>query len=146
MLAERPDLASNAADEVLRFGGVVRSTVRVTTTDVDLAGVTIPTGTLVAPSFTAANRDPAHFVDAMTFDITRPRERPHLGFGGGIHYCLGASLARAELAEAFAVLSRRLTGLALDGEPSWRTPLGIQGPTCLPIRFDAGRAVVQRSR
>ena len=57
-----------------------------------------------------------------------------------------ATGAWAELAEAFAVLSHRLTGLALDGEPSWRTPLGIQGPTCLPIRFDAGRPVAQRSR
>jgi cytochrome P450 len=138
MLAARPDLAPSATDEVLRVHGVVRSTVRVATTDVDVAGVTIPSGTLVAPSFSAANRDPAHFTDPMVFDITRRADRPHLGFGGGIHYCLGASLARAELAEAFAVLARRLPGLALDGEPAWRSPLGIQGPTSLPIRFDPG--------
>jgi len=138
LLADRPDLAPNATDEVLRVQGVVRSTVRVATTDIDVAGITIPSGMLVAPSFSAANRDPAHFTDPMVFDITRQPDRPHLGFGGGIHYCLGASLARAELAEAFAVLARRLPGLALDGEPTWRSPLGIQGPTSLPVRFEPG--------
>jgi len=137
-LAAEPDLAANAAEEVLRFNGVVRSTVRVAATETDVADVAIPTGTMIVPSFAAANRDPQYFVEPMRFDITRSFDRPQLTFGGGIHYCLGANLARAELAEAFAVLARRLPDLALDGKPAWRPPIGIQGPTTLPIRFRPG--------
>ena len=87
------------------------------------------------PLLSAANVDPSIYADPATFDITREHPRPQLTFGGGIHYCLGASLARAELAEALPILARRLPDLALAGEPTWRPPLGIQGPTSLPIRF-----------
>jgi cytochrome P450 len=139
LLAERPELAPRAADEALRFNGVVRSTVRVATTDIELCGAAIPQGTLIVPSFAAANRDPQFFPNPMDFDITREAERSHLTFGGGIHYCLGASLARAELSEALAVLATRLPHLALDGEATWRPPLGLQGPTSLPIRFNPSR-------
>jgi cytochrome P450 len=135
LLAAEPERAANAAEEVLRFGGVIRSTVRVVAEEADVAGATVPVGTLVVPSFSAANRDETYFAEPMRFDITRSFPRSHLTFGGGIHYCLGANLARAELAEALAVLARRLPGLTLDGEPAWRPPLGIGGPTSLPIRF-----------
>lgn len=135
LLGERPELAAGAADEVLRFNGAIRSTLRIATTDIEVAGAVIPSGTMIIPSFAAANRDPQFFGDPLRFDITRTAERSHLTFGGGIHYCLGANLARAELSEALAVLARRLPGLALDGEVTWRPPIGIQGPTALPIRF-----------
>ncbi len=135
LLAERPDLAPQAVEEVMRVAGVVRGTIRVARTDVELHGVVIPAGTLVSPLLAVANRDESYFADPARFDITRVHPRQQLTFGGGIHYCLGASLARAELAEALPILARRLPDLALDGEVSWRPPLGIQGPTTLPIRF-----------
>ncbi|MEZ5262183.1 MAG: cytochrome P450 [Acidimicrobiales bacterium] len=138
LLGERPELAAAAADEVLRFNGAVRSTLRIATTDVELAGAIIPSGTMIIPSFAAANRDPQFFSDPLRFDITRSSERSHLTFGGGIHYCLGANLARAELSESLGVLARRLPDVALDGEVTWRPPIGIQGPTALPIRFTPG--------
>lgn len=138
LLAAEPERAANAAEEVLRFNGVVRSTIRVAVDDVEVAGVLVPSGTLIIPSFAAANRDETYFADPMRFDITRTFERSHLTFGGGIHYCLGANLARAELTEALAVLARRLPGLELDGKATWRPPIGIQGPTSLPIRFQPG--------
>lgn len=135
LLAGRPELAANAAEEVLRFNGVVRSTLRLPVQDVEIADVVVPAGTLVVPSFAAANRDPAYFTEPLRFDITRSFDRPQLTFGGGIHYCLGANLARAELSEAFGVLAGRLADIALDGEVTWRPPIGIQGPTSLPLRF-----------
>ncbi|MCC6436040.1 MAG: cytochrome P450 [Acidimicrobiales bacterium] len=137
LLAARPELAAGAADEALRFNGAIRSTLRIATTDIELADATIPAGTMIIPSFAAANRDPRHFIEPLRFDITRTGERSHLTFGGGTHYCLGANLARAELSEALAVLARRLPDLALDGDVTWRPPIGIQGPTSLPIRFTA---------
>ena len=79
--------------------------------------------------------DPAAFDDPLRFDIAAERG-PHLTFGGGPHYCLGANLARAEMAEALLVLARRLPGLRLDGEVEWRTSTGIVGPTALPLAFD----------
>jgi cytochrome P450 len=88
----------------------------------------------VALSTGAANRDPATFVDPGTFDITVARE-PQLTFGGGPHYCLGANLARAEMHEALTLMAARMPGVALDGEPTWREPLGIFGPETLPLRF-----------
>jgi cytochrome P450 len=111
----------------------------VATTDIELCGAAIPQGTLIMPSFAAANRDPQFFTDPMAFDITRVAERSHLTFGGGIHYCLGANLARAELSEALAVLAGRLGDLELDGASTWRPPLGLQGPTSLPVRFSPTR-------
>ncbi len=138
LLGAQPELAANAADEVLRFNGVVRSVIRVAAHDVEVAGALVPTGTLILPSFAAANRDESYFSDPMRFDISRASDRSHLSFGGGIHYCLGANLARAELAEALSVLARRMPGLALEAKPTWRPPIGIQGPTSLHLRFEPG--------
>jgi cytochrome P450 len=84
----------------------------------------------------SANVDPAAYDEPRTFDITVERE-PHLTFGGGPHYCLGANLARAELQEALAILPARMPELALAGEPTWRVPMGIYGPETLPLRFAA---------
>lgn len=134
LLAERPDLAAQATEEVFRYEGVIRATVRVAAEDVEFKGVLIPKGTLVSPMLGAANRDESVFADAQRFDISRSHDRPQMTLGGGIHYCLGANLARAEMQEALVVLSQRLPDLALAGEPTWRPPLGIQGPTSLPIR------------
>ncbi len=74
------------------------------------------------------------FADPLTFDITAGREG-HLTFGSGPHHCLGANLARAEMEEAIAILSRRLPELRLDGETTWRLGTGISGPSVLPLAF-----------
>ena len=91
------------------------------------------------PSFTAANFDPAVFEDPHVFDITTGPPPPSSRSAAGIHYCLGASLARAELQEALPILARRLPGLTLDGPVVWKPEtVGIWGPMQLPLRFEAG--------
>ena len=93
---------------------------------------------MALPSGPAANRDPVVYPDPDRFDITRRHAQPILTFGGGVHYCLGAALARAEISEALPILARRLRGLALDGEPRWRHGALIRGPELLPVCFAAG--------
>ena len=140
LLAERPDLASRAVEESMRYLGAVRGTGRFASEDVEYRDVLFPAGTFVFPSFTGANFDPAAFDDPHAFDITKPASAaPQLTFGSGIHYCLGASLARAELQEALPILARRLPGLALDGPIVWKPEtVGIWGPMHLPLRFEPG--------
>ena len=81
--------------------------------------------------------------EPLRFDITAPRP-PHLTFGGGPHFCLGANLARAEMEEALRILPTRLANIRLDSEPTWRTGTGISGPTALPLTFDPVLAVLGR--
>ena len=89
------------------------------------------------PSFISANFDDWVWTDPENFDIEKPAaSQPHLTFGSGIHYCLGANLARAELQEALPILARRLPDLAVDGQITWKpTTVGIWGPEHLPLRF-----------
>lgn len=87
-----------------------------------------------------ANRDPAIYDDADRFDITRDDVPPILTFGGGAHYCLGANLARRELAEALIVLTRRLMAPRRAGPAPWKSVLGMTGPTTLPIEFSGESA------
>ena len=134
LLAERPELAAAAVDEVMRTAGVVSVTPRFSNAEIELDGWIIPAGTMVMLSLAAANHDPGVFPNPFDFDITATREA-HLTFGGGPHYCLGASLARAEMQEALPILARRLPDLAIDGEPVWRQGAGIYGPVTLPITF-----------
>jgi cytochrome P450 len=136
LLADRPELAPQAVEEVMRVAGTVRVTPRLALDDIDVDGWLVPKGTLVALSLASANHDADAYDDPHRFDISAEREA-HLTFGGGPHFCLGASLARAEMQEALPVLAGRLSGLALDGEPEWRPPTGIYGPTRLPLRFNA---------
>jgi cytochrome P450 len=86
----------------------------------------------------AAHRDPAVYDDPDRLDITREGPATMLTFGGGIHYCLGAQLARAELAEALTVITRRMPNPRTSGPVPWKPIMGITGPTTLPIEFDAG--------
>lgn len=133
-LADDPTLAAPAVEEVMRYHGAVGGTPRMVVSDVELDGHLVPAGTLLMLSTSAANHDPAVYDDPWTFDITVPREA-HLTFGGGPHYCLGASLARAEMQEALPILAAAMPDLALDGEPTWRPPMGIYGPETLSVRF-----------
>ena len=138
LLAEHPELAPNAVEELMRHSPIIFAAVRVATTDVELGGVLIPQGAYVIANTAAANRDPATYDDPDRLDITREGPAPMLTFGGGAHYCLGAHLARIELAEALRVVTRRMPHTRRTGPAPWKPPAGISGPTSLPIAFDAG--------
>ena len=140
LLADQPELAGRAVEETMRYFGAVRGTGRFASEDIEYKGVLFPAGTFIATSMATANRDAAVFDDPDVFDITRePPGQPHLTFGSGIHYCLGAALARAELQEALPLLARRLPGLALDGPITWKpNAVGIFGPEHLPVTFTPG--------
>lgn len=137
LLAERPDLAPLAVEECMRYLGAVRGTARIASEDIEYRDVVFPAGTLVAISLASANFDPSVMgEEGQAFDITVKRPAQHMTFGSGIHHCLGASLARAELQEALSLLARRLPGLAVDGAIEWKPDtVGIWGPARLPLRF-----------
>ncbi len=137
LLVENPELAPRAVEETMRYLGAVRGTARISSEDVEYDGVLFPKGTFVFPSFVAANFDGDVFADPDRFDITKESSHaPHLTFGSGIHYCLGAWLARAELQEALPVLAERWPNLRLNGEVEWKPPqFGIWGPARLPIAW-----------
>ncbi len=135
-LAERPDLAPRAVEEAMRYLGAVRGTVRFAPEDIVFRDVLFPKGTLVSVSLAGANRDEGTYEEPDTFDITRERHTQQMTFGSGIHHCMGAALARAELQEALTLLARRMPGLASDGPVEWKpTTFGIWGPAKLPLRF-----------
>ena len=136
-LGAHPELAPAAVEETMRHSPIAFGTLRVATEDVELAGVSIPVGTLVVANTAAANRDPAVFDDPERLDITRTGAAPMLTFGGGVHYCLGAHLARTELAEALVVLTRQLANPRRTGPVPWKPLTALSGPVALPIEFDA---------
>ena len=140
LLAAEPELAPRAVEEAMRYFGAVRGTGRFASEDIEYRDVLFPAGTFIAPSMATANYDPDVFARPEAFDITRePAGQPQLTFGSGIHYCLGAALARAELQEALPILARRLPDLELDGPVTWKpNAVGIFGPEHLPVRFAAG--------
>ncbi len=135
-LAARPELAGGAVEETMRVLGAVRGTVRVAAEDVEYRDVLFPAGTLVAASLAGANFDPAVWEGPDVFNIERDRPVAQMTFGSGIHFCLGASLARAELQEALPILARRMPDLVVDGSIEWKpATVGIWGPAVLPLRF-----------
>jgi cytochrome P450 len=134
LLGADPSLTANAVEEVMRFRGTVGVAPRLVAEDFEFDGYALTAGTMLALSTAAANHDPDAYEEPLRFDITATRDQ-HFTFGGGPHYCLGASLARAEMQEALPILVDAMPDLALDGEPTWRPPLGIFGPETLPVRF-----------
>ena len=137
LLAERPELAMQAVEEAMRFCPVIFGAMRMTTEDVEINGVLIPAGTFVMCNTAAANHDPDVYVEPDRFDITREGASPMQSFGAGAHYCLGANLARREMAEALVVMAGRMRNLRRDGLAQWKPLLGISGPATLPVAFDA---------
>jgi cytochrome P450 len=139
LLGKDPSLAQRAVEEVLRFSGAVGGTIRFASEDIEYNGVLFPKGTFMSASMSTGNYDASVFPTPEKFDITRePVGQPHLSLGAGIHYCLGASLARAELQEAFTVLSQRMLNLELDGPVVYKpSGVGIFGPASLPVKFTA---------
>jgi cytochrome P450 len=131
LLAERPELAPAAVEEALRYEPITPFTARIALEEIEYRDTVFPEGTIVMVSAWNANHEG---VDGG-FDITAERERKPLTFGAGIHYCLGANLARAEMQEALAYLPGRMPGLQLDGEPEFGSANGIYGLERLPLRF-----------
>jgi cytochrome P450 len=133
LLAERPELAPAAVEEVVRYEPITPFTARLLHEQVEYRDVTFPEGTVVMVCAFTGNRDG---VDPDAFDITADRsDAKPLTFGAGIHYCLGANLARGELQEALTFLPARMPGLALDGEPELGSVHGIYGLDSLPIQW-----------
>lgn len=140
-LRDQPELAMQAVEESMRHSPAASIVPRAATEDVEFGGYLFPEGTFILVNTFAANRDPAIYHDADRFDITRKDVPPILTFGGGAHYCLGANLARRELAEALVVLTRRLDAPRRVGPAPWKSLLGMTGPTTLPIAFTSHRLV-----
>jgi len=137
-LQENPDLIRTAVEEMLRYNGPVEApTWRFASQDVEVNGVTIPEGDVVLPSLLAANRDPDVFENPDTFDITRD-PNPHVAFGNGVHYCLGAPLARLEGIIAINALLQRYPDIRLNTaveKLEWNTSLLIHGMKALPVQY-----------
>jgi cytochrome P450 len=132
----QPELAPRVVEETMRYLGAVQGTMRIASQDIEYRDVVFPAGTLVSISLAGANRDPDVFTSAERLDVARETSAPHMTFGSGIHHCLGAHLARAELQEALTVIAERLPEFELDGPVSWKPEqFGIWGPARLPLRW-----------
>ncbi len=143
LLAERPEqwellrsdpaaYAPRVVEETIRYEPITPFTARITVAETEHRGVTFPAGTIVLISAWHANR-----TTPDAFDIGAERSGRVLTFGAGIHYCVGANLARAEMQEGIAFLARTVRAIALDGEPDYGTPSGIYGLASLPVRLQA---------
>ena len=131
-LHEGADGAATAVEELLRFDSPVQISGRMALTDADIAGVPVPAGQSVVAYLGAANRDPARFPNPDRLDLRRQGVAP-LSFGGGIHYCLGAALARLEAQVALPALFARFPDIALAGAARRRDGLTLRGYLSLPV-------------
>ena len=124
---------NTAVDELLRYDGPVQQTVRVPTQNVRYGDVEVAAGTMVMTVLGAANHDPEVFDDPHVLRLDRANAGRHLAFSGGVHHCLGASLAKLEASVAIGSLIRRFPDVQLAGEPHWRDRLTIRGVDHLPL-------------
>jgi cytochrome P450 len=136
LLRDNPELAMHAVEETMRHSPIAGGTLRLVVDDVELDGYLFPAGTMVLMNTFAANRDPTVYNDPDRVDITREGAPAILTFGGGVHYCLGANLARREIAEALNVLTGRLRNPRIAGPVPWKPIVSLSGPKSLPIEFD----------
>jgi cytochrome P450 len=143
-LRAEPNLLPSTIEEVLRYRAPVQWVLRATRRDVEVHGQTIPAGKIVLAMIGSANRDTKQFNDAGRFDITRD-PNPHIAFGHGVHFCLGAPLSRMEARIALTDLLARLTHFELASDQPWepREALHVHGPTRLPLRFQLACAAPQ---
>ena len=146
LLAEDPALWPNAVEEVLRFDSPVQRTGRRALRDTTVSGRPVGEGELVILLLAAANRDPRVFADPDTFDVTRPDARDHVAFSGGIHFCLGAALARMEGDVALQALFERHPDLAPAGPARRRGTLILRGYDSMPVRLGTPAAPVRGSQ
>ena len=134
-LQNDPSLMNAAVDEIIRWVTPVKHFMRTATEDYTVRGTTIKKGESVLLSYPSGNRDEDAFVDPFTFDVGRSPNK-HLSFGFGVHYCLGAMLARMELKALFRELLPRLKSVELAGEPKWMKTIFVGGLKTLPIRYE----------
>jgi hypothetical protein len=135
LLVEQPERIPGAVEEMLRFESPAQALPRIAREPVELHGTTIPAGALVRLLWGSANRDERAFEAADRFDVTRPTPR-HLAFGQGLHFCLGANLARLEARVAFEELLRRIPDYTLRERPGWRTSIWARAHSAVPVRFE----------
>jgi pimeloyl-[acyl-carrier protein] synthase len=135
-LRRDPELMRPAFEELMRYESPLQMAFRYVMEDTELGGRALRRGQMIWGGVGAANRDPACFDDPDRLDVGRAHN-PHLGLGRGIHFCVGASLARAEGTIALATLLRRLQGLRLLEPPAWRPTVILRGLASLRVGFDA---------
>ncbi|MGW1818003.1 cytochrome P450 [Streptomyces sp. NPDC002125] len=138
LLRERPELARVAFDEAVRWQSPVQTFFRTATTDVTIAGTTVPEGGKILMFLGAANRDPARWQDPDRFDLTRDPSG-HVGFGMGIHQCVGQHVARLEAETLLTALARRVDHLELAGEPRRHLNNTLRSWASLPVRVRRAR-------
>ena len=133
LLRNEPALMPGAIEELLRFNGPVQATGRVALEDIEIGGTTVKENQTALVLLGAANHDPAKFPDPEKLDLRRnPTE--HMAFGDGIHFCIGAPLARAEAGIAFEEILKRYPRIEAAGDPTWGGTFIIRGPKKLPLR------------
>lgn len=135
LLKARPDLLNNAVEEMIRWTAPVRHFMRTATIDTEVAGHQIKKGEWLYLSYKAANLDPKVFDDPLRFNIERSNADRNISFGYGMHFCLGAQLARNEIRSLFGTLIPRIASIALDGTPSTMKTTFVGGHKSLPIRY-----------
>jgi cytochrome P450 len=141
-----PALIPNLVEEALRYESPVQMLFRTTTTEVEVAGVSIPAGAACLVVYGSANRDDRHFPSGADFDVERANARTHLAFGQGPHYCVGAALARAEARIGFEVLLDRLDDVAVAPANTYERELSmvLRGWKALHLTFTANKEGAQR--
>lgn len=137
LLRSDPDLLPNAVDEIIRIATPVRHFMRHATVEYELDGVALRPGDRLLLSYLSANRDEAVFEEPFRFDIMRPNASDQIAFGMGVHFCLGAHLARMELIAFYRELLARVEDIEFDGEPEYTLATFVGGPKRLPIRYRA---------
>ena len=135
LLGERPELGKAAVEEVMRVNPTTRWVTREALETFEFEGLTIEQGTTVHLFTEAAGTDPRVFPDRR-FDITAEGRKPHFGFGGGAHHCLGHFVARSDMSEALPLLAQRMPNVRADGTGEWMPDSGNTGPVRLPLAFD----------
>ncbi len=135
LLRSDPSLITNAVEEMIRLASPVRHFMRTATAGTEVGGQQIAAGDWLMLNYTAANLDPRHFTDPLTFDVTRANANKQIAFGFGIHFCLGAQLARQELRSLFSHLVPRLASVELAGGEATSKAVFVSGYKSLPIRY-----------
>jgi cytochrome P450 len=143
-LGHRPELAMSAVEETMRHSPAICGSGRMAVDAAEFGGYVFPRGTFIIVNTFAANRDPAVYEFPDRFDIARSEAPAILTFGGGSHYCLGANLARRELAAALRILATRLPDLHRIAPTPWKPILGVSGPATMHLAF--GTAPGNRER
>ncbi len=136
--ADPEGLMANAVEEMIRWTAPVRHFMRTATEDTEVLGQQIRAGDWLYLSYKAANLDPKVFDDPLTFDIERANADRQVSFGYGVHFCLGAQLARNEIRSLFSHLVPRIESIELAGEPSTMKTTFVGGHKTLPIRYTLG--------